>query len=199
VRSELSRVIRVAFCGGLAGTANAWLCYAGIPIPVDPFANFKWHVIPAGAAHGGLLAAFALGAARLLYARPLAIRLAAAVPLGWLAGYASWLPLDRSLNLSWRKAIFWPFNLDSWPQVLWVPYVYFGLVAAVYYLWLATRGRSAGTLSASLAGACAAGTLGSLCFWILFERWYFSVIHGVLWGVLVGVGAGLNRVKSAVV
>lgn len=50
MQSELSKVIRVAFCGGLAGTANAWLCYAGIPIPVDPFADFKWHVIPAGAA-----------------------------------------------------------------------------------------------------------------------------------------------------
>jgi hypothetical protein len=198
VRSELTRIARVGFSGALAGTANAWLCYAGIPIPVDPDPGFKWHVIPAGAAHGALLATFAFGAARLLYAWPLVIRLAAAVPLGWLAGYASWLPLDSSLNSSWRKAMFWPFNPDSWPQVLWVPYVYFGLVAALYYLWLATRGRKAGPLWAGIAGACASGALGSLWFWIIFERWYFSVFHGVLWGVLVGVGAGLNRVKSAV-
>jgi hypothetical protein len=93
----------------------------------------------------------------------------------------------------------WPFEQSQlWPQALWVPFVYFGLVAVIYYLWLATHGRNAGTVWASLAGACAAGTLGSLWFWILFERWYFSVIHGVLWGVLVGVGAGSNRARTAV-
>jgi len=198
VRSELTRVVRVAFCGALAGAANAWLCYAGIPIPIDPHADFKWHVIPAGAAHGALLAAFAFGAATLLYAWPLAIRLAAAVPLGWLAGYASWLPLNRSLDESWRKTMFWPFEQsDPWPQALWAPFAYFGLVAVLYYLWLATRGWNVGALWASVAGACAAGTLGSLWFWAIFGRWYFSVIHGVLWGILVGVGAGSNRAKPA--
>jgi hypothetical protein len=164
-RSDLTRVVRVAFCGALAGVANAWLCYAGIPIPVDPHADFEWHIIPAGAAHGALLAAFAFGAATLLNAWPLAIRLTAAVPLGWFAGYASWLPLNRSLDESWRKTMLWPFKQSGWPDALWAPFAYFGLVAVLYYLWLATRGRNACRLWASVTAACAAGTLGSLWFW----------------------------------
>jgi hypothetical protein len=203
VESELTRLARVAFSGGLAGTANAWLCYVGIPIPVDPHVGFKWHVIPAGAAHGALLATFAFGAATLVRAWPLPKRLAAALPLGWLTGYASWLPLNRSLdpswNASWSTTLLWPFaQPDPWMQALWVPFVYFGLVAVLYYLWLTIRGWKAGPLWASVASSCAAGTLGSLWFWIIFGRWYFSVIHGVLWGVLVGVGTGLNRAESTV-
>jgi len=82
-----------------------------------------------------------------------------------------------AFNLYAHEAL--PFRMPWWGAV-WAPFAYFGLVAVLYYLWLATRGRNAGPLWASVTAACAAGTLGSLWFWVIFERWYFSVIHGVL-------------------
>jgi hypothetical protein len=32
------------------------------------------------------------------------------------------------------------------------------------------------------------GVLGSLWFWIVYGPWYFSLIHGIIWGSFVGFG-----------
>lgn len=196
----MTRLVRVALCGAMAGAVNAWLCYAGLPVPVIErnSSNFEWHVIPAGAVHGGVLAALVFGAAILASTRPIAFRMGAALPLGWLVGYISWIPLSRSaLDRSWPESFFWALEDQDWTQVF-APFAYFGLVAVFYYVWLTARGLKTVHAWENVAGACAAGTLGSLWFWLIYEHWYFCVLHGVIWGVLVGLGAGGDRVKQGV-
>jgi hypothetical protein len=62
----------------------------------------------------------------------------------------------------------------------------FGLVALLYYAALhRLASRSSGPLECALL-ASASGFLGSLWWWIEIEAWYFSLIHGSIWGVLVG-------------
>jgi hypothetical protein len=181
------RTLRVGCAGAFGGAINAWLCYSGLPVPVGDKANFGWHVIPAGAVHGALLAAVAFGAAVRFARARLPVRLAAAVPVAWLAGYVSWIPLNRSaFDESWSKSVFWPF--EEWSQAFWMPFAYFGLVAFLYYLWLAVRGLETRGLAANVIAGCAAGVFGSLWWWISWERWYFSVLHGAIWGALAGAG-----------
>jgi hypothetical protein len=69
-----------------------------------------------------------------------------------------------------------------------MPFAYFGLVAFLYYLWLAVRGLETRGLAANVIAGCAAGVFGSLWWWISWERWYFSVLHGAIWGALAGAG-----------
>lgn len=152
----------------------------------DP--EFHWHVIPAGAIHGAILAAMAFGVAEALRGKRVAVRLAAALPLAWVAGYASWIPLNRSVyDESWRKSWAWPFD-QGFGSALYGPLPYFGLVALVLYVCLSSWPRPSG-LAGHLAAAVSAGILGSLWWWIGWETWYFSILHGALWGLLVGIGA----------
>ena len=195
----MTRLARLTYCGAFAGAINAWLCYADLPVPFDPRVHFEWHLIPAGAIHGGALAAFAFIAANAVSARGLLVRLATAIPVGWLAGYASWMPLNSSVfDDPWIRSLLWPFKDAKWTDTLLGPYCYFGLVSASYYLWLTLRGLKSKALAESLLGACAAGTLGSLWFWVGFEQWSFCLLHGTIWGVLVGLGTGGSRVKPGV-
>jgi hypothetical protein len=55
-----AKIARVALLAAAAGATNAWLCFAGIPVPVEDDPAIKWHVIPAGALHGGILALWPL-------------------------------------------------------------------------------------------------------------------------------------------
>jgi hypothetical protein len=179
----------VAACGGLGGATNALLCYAEIPTAVKDSPEFHWHVIPAGAIHGAVLAALAFGVALLLSSQTVPRRLAAGVPVAWLAGFASWIPLNRSaFDEPWPKSLTWTFH-DGLASSLLAPLQYFGFVALLYYaavtFWLATEHR----LGPHVALAVAAGTLGSLWWWIVFEPWYFSPLHGAIWGTFVGLGA----------
>ena len=87
----------------------------------------------------------------------------------------------------------------GWKLALLGPLQYFGLVALLYYLaialWLARERR----LAAHVTGAAVAGIFGSLWWWISFGPWYFSVLHGAIWGTLVGVGAWTTRRSSGAV
>ena len=52
--------------GALAGGANATLCYLQLPVPIQVAAvNLHWHIIPAGCAHGALLALVAVAASEI--------------------------------------------------------------------------------------------------------------------------------------
>jgi hypothetical protein len=185
--------LRVALCGALAGATNAWLCYARLPEPVGGNPGFEWHLIPAGAVHGGLLAVAAFGLGRRMAKRSLALRLSAAPVLAWVAGVVSFIPLDLSaFGESWSRSLTWPFH-EGWAGALVVPCMYFGLVAGAYYLSLALFCRSGGSLRVHVLCACAGGILGSLWWWISSEPWYFSLLHGAIWGALVGTGAWTVR------
>ena len=103
--------------------------------------------------------------------------------------YLSFIPLDRwALDEPWSRSLTWAFQ-EGWNQVLVAPFAYFGLVAVAYYLSLSMGGLRSTSLASHLVQSCAAGVLGSLWWWTSWEPWYFSVLHGSIWGVLVGLGA----------
>jgi hypothetical protein len=190
---------RVAFGGGFAGATNAWLCYARLPVAVEDDPTFHWHVIPAGAVHGAVLAAVAFGVGNVLSRQGLRGRLAAALPLAWLAGFAAWIPLNRSaFDQAWSTSLTWPFH-GGWVAIVVSPFQYFGFVVLMYYalvaLWLNREGR----LTPHVAFAALAGVLGSLWWWIAIGPWYFSVLHGVIWGTFVGIAAWVSQRNGRVV
>ena len=189
--------LRVGACGALGGATNAWLCYAQLPVAAAGNASFAWHVVPAGAVHGGLLAVFAFGVYGLFSKRSLGTRLLVALPLAWIAGVASWIPLNRSaFDEPWSKSLTWPFH-ESWSAAVVAPFQYFGLVAGLYYLLLALCCSRQRSLGAHLLYGIASGALGSLWWWISAEPWYFSLLHGAIWGTLVGIGAWAASRTSA--
>jgi hypothetical protein len=69
------------------------------------------------------------------------------------------------------------------------PLQYFGFVALLYYSAVAMYLARQRSLMAHVTLAVAAGIAGSLWWWIVMGPWYFSVLHGAIWGTLVGVGA----------
>ena len=174
--------------GVLGGLINAWLCYAGWPVGV-PDAQFEWHIVPSGAVHGGVLAGLTLLAVRLLPWQSRGGRSCGILLAGWVVGWVSWVPLNHSaFEASWVESLLWPVR-GGWNGVH-TPYCFFGLVPVVYLLLTTLQPvcehRS---LVRQIARGCAAGILGSLWFWVSWEAWYFSPLHGAIWGVCVGVGA----------
>ena len=83
-------------------------------------------------------------------------------------------------------ALAWP---SHWDNGLWQPFVYFGFVGSLYYGFLSLcRQLSQKRLSVHLLMGSLSGSLGSLLLWVEREPWYFSLIHGTIWGALVGWG-----------
>jgi hypothetical protein len=186
-------LLKVSGAGALAGAVNAWLCYSRLPVPVEEYTDFAWHLVPAGAAHGATLALCAsLG---WNWTRHFAWpkRIAAAVAMGWTAGFLSWQPLRMSIDnrLGWAA---WPFD-EGWLGAFTSPLSTFGLVVCVYCLMPAgwTRGVRVGVQSVLLASA--AGALGSLWWWIGYGPWYFSLLHGTIWGSAVGLASWTSAVR----
>jgi hypothetical protein len=180
---------RVALCGALGGGVNAWLCYARLPVAVSDNPDFAWHLIPAGAVHGGVLAFAAFGAGMLLCTRRLRTRLAVAPPLAWVAGFVAWIPLNRSaFQQPWPESFSWALR-EGWGPALLGPLQYFGFVALLYYLAVALFLARERRLAVHVSVAAVAGVAGSLWWWITIGPWYFSALHGAIWGTLVGVGA----------
>ena len=179
----MRRLFLPVLLGGIGGTINAFLCYVKRPIPVSGDAAFSWHIIPAGALHGALLALVALGLARALYIRKPIVRWLAVPVSGYLAGFVSWAPLNASLGWGWAQYAEWSL------ETLWWPYPYFGLVGLCYYFCLAIGKRLTDTRPlVHIAIAVLSGVLGSLWWWVAWKPWYFSVLHGSIWGTCVGFG-----------
>jgi hypothetical protein len=175
-------LIGASLAGAAAGGLNAWLCYAGLPRPIAVHPQFTWDIVPAGVLHGGILAvAGCLGALwnhRARWAR----RLLTAATVGWVAGYVSWQPLRMSLDRTFGWSL-WPFD-QSWPWLIASPFAHFGLVASILcVVWGADRRTGVGSVAVTLA----AGIGGSLWWWIAYEQWYLSLLHGAIWGTAVGL------------
>src|SRR5262245_60303521 len=191
----MSRLARVALCGALAGAINACLCIVWPPESWDSL-HMTWRLVPPGAFHGGLLAAAAFSLGTALAGRSVLLRLAAALPLGWLVGYASWIPLDRVVfDNDWAASIGWAFG-GGLVEAAAVPFEFFGFVALFYYLAVAFLLVGARSLRRHVGLGCAAGIAGSLWVWGLAGAWYSSVLHGAVWGTLVGIGAWSGRRKA---
>ena len=187
---------KVALGGALGGATNAALCYARLPVAVSDNPKFAWHVVPAGAVHGGLLALAAFSLGMTLSRRSLHARLAAALPLAWITGFVSWIPLNRSaFDQPWAKSMSWALH-EGWGAALLGPLQHFGFVALLYYLAVALYLARERGLTAHVTLAAGAGIFGSLWWWILIGPWYFSPLHGAIWGTFVGVGAWRSRGPS---
>jgi hypothetical protein len=185
-------VLAVGLAGGLGGAINAALCYFQLPVPIvvdDSVAEFSWHIIPAGAVHGATLAALTFGGAILVTGLGKLRRCGAAVIVGWVAGYFSAIPLQVSaFDNSLMKVIAWPFGSGSLFSAVWSPFAWFGGIALLLSSWLLFRPRKTRALEDTLVISLAA-ILGSLWWWIEWQRWYFSPLHGAIWGTLVSLGA----------
>lgn len=194
--------------GGLGGALNAWLCYAKLPVPIPggelfggPSLQFHWSIIPGGALHGALLAAIPVGYAAVSSRMPRWVQWALVPVAGWLSGWLAWaaiLWVGGFQDEGWRmlnpgavaRLITWPVAAAGHKtDAVWIPYLYFGLVGTVFstLLLLARRAASRDAVIPILIGI-ASGVLGSLWWWIAWGRWYFSLLHGTIWGALVGYG-----------
>src|SRR5260370_27595873 len=184
-----SSLFSIALLGAAGGAINASLCYAQFPVAAGG-THFKWHIIPAGAAHGAILAAVTVACAWWLLGKAVWARLLAAPFIGWIIGYLSYIPLNRSaFDEPWLKSVTWLFDGGGkWTEPVFMTFQTFGLVALIYYLCLALGRFSRRCLGVPLLYACSAGVLGSLWWWVMWEPWYLSLIHGTIWGILVGYG-----------
>jgi hypothetical protein len=190
-------LMRAGLAGAIGGAVNGALCVLGWPVAAaDSKVTFSWLVILGGCAHGCALALIAVAAAA--YGRDLATprRWAVSLLVGWIAGYVSWVPLDISLGTAVPKALMWPVaEVSPLVAALWLPFLYFGGVAALWYLWLSRRSGE-DSVRASMLAASGAATAGSLYWWISWHPWYFSPLHGTIWGCLVGFAVASGHRRS---
>jgi hypothetical protein len=189
-------VLTACVAGGLAGLLNAFLCYVGWPQQVEG-ADLRWHVLPAGLLHGLVLAAVPILGANWSAGQTLSRRLLAVPLVGWCGGYLSWIPLDLSAfrDSPW-EALSWPLDaMDSRLSPVMGPLLYFGMASLLLYSWLALRSEGSGP-GLHVPAAVAAGVLGSLWWCATIGPWYFSVLHGCLWGGAVGMALWYNSLAG---
>lgn len=112
---------------------------------------------------------------------------------GWVSGWLSWVSLgptidDHVSGKAFLDAFVQPFELKL--ESLWSPYSFFGCVGFVSYFFLnLCRQLVAKRLTVHLVIGGLSGFLGSLWFWTaLTQQWYISLLHGTIWGSLVGFG-----------
>ena len=179
----------VGLCGALGGAANAWDVYCDSTPTL-----FAWHLVPAGALHGALLAVAVIGAARVLWQQSTLLRLAMVPVVSWVAGWLSYIPLGVSIEKPESPAallshLIWPFT--SGVAGLWRPLQAFGLVTGIAYTLLAVcRGLTSRRLVIHLLIGIISGIGGSMWWWqdLGPGGWRTSLVHGCVWGALVGFG-----------
>ena len=192
MKLSLRSLSLIGLLGGLGGAINAWGCYARFPVPVVQYKDFTWHVIPVGAYHGFVLAVVTIGCAAFFLERGWVGRFVGLILTGWLCGWLSWIPIAIYFEGGTSRAILWPFHWT--PRALWEPYCYFGFVGLIYYFLLNIyRHLAEERLEMHLSMAIVSGSLGSLWWWISWEPWYLSILHGTIWGMLVGFGVWKYR------
>ena len=152
--SRRSEALLLVGCfGAIGGAVNAWLCVARIPEAVHDSPALGWLTVPAGAAHGAVLGVLpVLGISMASHWRPI-YRLLLVIPIGWVTGYLSWIPLDRwALDEPWGRSLLWPFQGEPWFGVTWTPFAYFGMVAALFFLCLCIWGSKHGVINICASG-----------------------------------------------
>ena len=86
------------------------------------------------------------------------------------------------------EAFYWPLLMGVMDGIS-TPYYGFGLVSVILCaLWTVGGQFTATRLLTQLIIGSVGGCLGSLWFWSSQDLWYYSVLHGCLWGSLVGYG-----------
>ena len=191
---KLKLLITTTILAALASGINAWWCFAGFPVSINGN-SFKWQIIPMGAIHGAIIAFLTIGASILLYNRNKILFVIFTPFIGWIAGHYSFPPLLWGIypsgSFSWENywGIFFNYERSFDITELYVPYMYFGLAASIYYLFICVFKQLYNEkLLYQLLMGIVSGVLGSLWFWITTEQWYFSLLHGTVWGAFVGYG-----------
>ncbi len=150
------------------------------------------------------MAVIAVGFSAWLWPRKPLVRWLSLPGVGWLSGWLSFVPfaslaLDNKGSLTLVKdlpSFVWP-SMKITTEALLLPYLCFGLVGVVYFFLLTIcQGLAVKRLSVHLLLGSVSGTLGSLGFWLPFEPWYLSVLHGTTWGTLVGLGMWKSQLAS---
>ena len=187
IESQRWRVLpAMGILAGLGGLINTWHWFSSIPVSVCGNPTFPWPIIPGGFIHGALLAIVPTVVAVATAHRRTLYRLLLTPVVGWVAGYASWIPMNRFiLEGSWLESLAWPWQSSTWTTIIWVPFAHFGLVSVLYFLAQVWMGAAKSRLPMILLGV-AAGVFGSLWWWIDLGPWYFALIHGTVWGALAG-------------
>lgn len=171
-------VLFAALGGALGGALNAFHALYAFPD------NLAWHIVPAGLVHGALLAGLSVSCARWVAARRLAIRLALPGVEGYVIGYATFLPIALSAHFDLR--FFW-FGQED--HAFYWPWWAFGIVATLACLgWGSARLIASRHLIVHMATGSIAGVLGSLWWWSSWEDSPYCLLHGTIWGCLVGLG-----------
>ena len=185
----------IGLLGGVGGAITTFglrmqYASADITIPIDAVT---------AALHGGLLAVTTVGLARLFWGRHPLIRWIGAPVTAFVSGWLCWAPVEFAIRGSFVEAVAWPFIgadignamtvMEGQPGTYRLPYWSFGLVGVIYYVFLALfRQLNARRLTLQVAMACVSGTLGSVWYWSFWGPWAFCLIHGTIWGSLVGYG-----------
>jgi hypothetical protein len=185
----------IGLAGGVGGAINAAFCFFRWPAgAIDGNPTLHWHLIPAGCVHGAVLALGAVLGAGTLARYGWGRRVVGTVAVGWVAGYLSWILLNVSaLDATLLKSLVWPIaNPQSVFDAAWAPFFHFGGVALLLCAWLTWRGWAVRPAWHVLA-AVLAGVFGSLWWWIAWGPWYFSLLHGGVWGLLAGSAIWRSR------
>ena len=170
----------IAAAGALAGAFNAFvLClpgFSGVRNDID------WHMVPAGAAHGALLALVGVQCGRWFRGVRPAQRLLVAAAAAWVGGYLSTLPIAASLDHRW-----FPLFTPGWSE----PFATFGLAAGIVCGWLLFAPGTAGRRAHVNAGI-AAGMAGYGMFWwpqnSLLDHPFPTIgVQSASWGIAVGL------------
>lgn len=177
-------IIIPTLAGALGGAINAYLCYAKIPVDV---AFFKWHIIPAGAAHGALIVLITLLLSRFFYSKDIFWRWLGVFLTGYLAGGISWTAIRTSIDEKFTVETLWFIDREGVLDALLGPFQTFGFVALgfSFYLIILRQSRHL-RWEIHLMASTLSAIIGSLWFWASFGFWYLSFLHGIIWGVPVG-------------
>ncbi len=194
---KLKLVISATVFAACASGILSWWCFAGFPVTIGEDSFFDWDIIPMGAIHGAILAFLAIGASTLLYKKNMILCILFTPFIGYIAGHYSLPPLmwgiDPSGSFPWENYWMIFFNYDESIDLS-IPYMYFGLVSSIYYLFMCVfKQLYNNKLLHQVLIGIASGVLGSLWFWIANEYWYISPLHGIVWGAFVGYGIWISN------
>ncbi len=181
----------------LGGALNAAHCYF---LPFYKDYDFQWHVIPAGALHGLVLAAVPFLFAEILFNKNAFLKILGIFAAGYLAGWISGIFLGFSLEGKWTLArLWWPVRYGiSAEDSLMSPFTFFGCVGSLYYSFLIfLKKMKECRLGPHILAGCTAGIAGSMWFWASTKPLYISLLHGAIWGVCTGLGAWVVKKENS--
>ncbi|MCM8794958.1 MAG: hypothetical protein NC819_04060 [Candidatus Omnitrophica bacterium] len=188
----------VGIFGALGGIINGLLCFLRIPPVAEGSGYFDWRIVPAAMCHGSLLAVCSVGFSVLFLKKKELFRWIVIPAVGWISSWISFIPFHLYITKNLQAVVLWPMQLA--PQAWYVPFCYFGLVAILAYFFLGIcRLLLSKDWRIHVAAGVFSGVVGSLWWWSAWKPWFVSILHGSIWGILVGFSVGrFIRMKGGI-